>query len=89
MDGSNFPKAQGLIEINQLIIVNTSVEVIVVSQSSPDHNPTVSGYLCFYSLACVTSHFCSIVVDPDSLSIVGSEVVQNNVGPAGCRVKIC
>ena len=89
MDGSNFLKAQDLIEIDQLINVHACVEVIVISQSSPDNNPPVSGYLCFFSLTCVAAHFCSIVVDPNSLSIVGSEIVQHNVGPAGCRGRIC
>ena len=32
---------------------------------------------------CATRHLYSIVVDPDSLSIVGSNVVHHNVGPSG------
>ena len=89
MDGSNFLKTQGPIKNDQLINVNACVKVVVVSQSSPNNNSTVSGYLYFFSLTYVAAYFCSIVVDPDSLSIAGSEIVQHNVGPAGCRVKIC
>ena len=82
MQHSDVILAQSFIEEDQLINLHVAIVIVSVCSVPSDNNSTVSSWKPMWSLGGVTRHFCSIVVDPDSLSIVESEVVQDNVGPA-------
>ena len=84
MEFFNFLWAQGLIEVDQLINLQACIKVNVVGESPSDNNSTVSCSLCVFRPGCVAPHFYCIVVDPDSLSVIGSDIVEYNVRPSTC-----
>ena len=81
MQHSDVILAQSFIEEDQFINLHAAIVIVYVCSVSSDNN-TVSSWKPMWSLGRASCHFCSIVVDPVSLSIVGSEVVHYNVGPA-------
>ena len=80
---NNFIWGQVSVEDDQFINLYTWVLLILICEPSSYNNPTVSCRSGYCSLCSVIIHLISIIVDPDPLSIVGSNVVQYYVGPSG------
>ena len=76
------------IKIDQFIHLNTNVALVKVWVTSSYNNSPFSHWIRSSQLGCVTCHFFCIEEHPDSLSIVGSNVVQHNMAPSGWFVGI-
>ena len=77
----NFRWFQGTIEKNHLINLSTCVLLTNICVPSSCNNPTISSFLWSWILGYVTVHEFSI---NEHLGFsIGSNVVQNQVGPSG------
>ena len=78
------------IKEDQLINLRGSVVPINFSEVFSSNNPSISRKSCScWASTCVTTHMLSINKDPDSLTIIGSDVVQYNVGPSWSFEESC
>ena len=66
---------QSLIEEEHFINLHTGVVTVLGCVDSSHNNPTVSSWIWDFRLNCMIRHFFCIIEDPDTLSIIGSNVV--------------
>ena len=81
--------AQGFVEHDQLIYQHACVVSVIINVASSYNNLTISSWILSFILGYFTCHFLSIVEHSDPFSIIGSDVVHHNVGPASWYGEVC
>ena len=71
-----------MVEEDQFINLDTGVQFILICEPSSHNNPTISSWLVCGALGQIIPNFFSTDAEPDSFTIIGTNVVHRNMGPA-------